>query len=142
MEFLNRAAIQDVIAHKEPFLLIDRVVADYGKGAVGWFSCPWLNSTRVPIFLIIEALAEVGAVALLGLPENKGKNALLTGLRRWKFPPVESTGPIRLEASLSAARLGMVRGDCRAEASGQLLAQGEIVCVLVDREFKDLRVVN
>ncbi len=141
-EWLNRDGIQDVIPHREPFLFVDEVVVIYGESARGIIYQPgriltisWVDSRRMPNLLIIEALAEVGAVAILGMPENRGKIAMLTRLKRWKLRPVFPDGPIELDVELSAARSNFARGLCRASVNGQLLAKGELSCALIDQRI-------
>src|SRR5437016_964125 len=107
---LSRAQIQAIIPHREPFIFVDRIVeVEYGKRAVGILEDParagqafWLQGhfpgfPVMPGALIIEALAEVGAVAALGLPENRGRLAILTGVDNWRFRQMALPGkPVRL----------------------------------------------
>lgn len=87
--------IMDIIPHRQPFLLIDRIEElEPGKRAVGRkcvsFNEPFFNGhfpkePVMPGVLVIEALAQVGAVAMLSIPENKGKTAYFGGINSAKF---------------------------------------------------------
>jgi 3-hydroxyacyl-[acyl-carrier-protein] dehydratase len=88
----------------------------------------------MPGALLVEALAEVGAVAALGLPENQGKVAVLTGLDRWRFRrPALPGQAVRLEVRLTARRSNYGRGHATATSAGDVLAEGEISFMLVER---------
>ena len=85
MSVYTAKEIMEIIPHRQPFMLIDTIeelepgVRAVGKKCVS-FNEPFFNghfpgNPVMPGVLIIEALAQVGAVAILGLPENKGKTA-------------------------------------------------------------------
>lgn len=98
MHSLNTEQIQQIIPHRHPFLLIDQI-EDYvpGEYAVGYkgvsyhedfFRGHFPQKAVMPGVLILEALAQTGAVAILSLPENRGKIAFSeafrsAGLREW-----------------------------------------------------------
>ncbi len=87
--------IMEIIPHRQPFLLIDRIEElESGKRAVGkkcvTYNEPFFNGhfpkePVMPGVLILEALAQVGAVAILSLPENKGKTVYFGGIDKAKF---------------------------------------------------------
>ena len=87
--------IMEIIPHRQPFLLIDRIEElEPGKRAVGkkcvTYNEPFFNGhfpqePVMPGVLILEALAQVGAVAILSQPENKGKTAYFGGIDKAKF---------------------------------------------------------
>ena len=92
---LNSNEIQQIIPHRYPFLLVDRVV-DYEPGiwakgikcvtANEQFFCGHFPAEHVmPGVLILEALAQVGAIAVLSLPENAGKTAYFGGVKKCRF---------------------------------------------------------
>jgi 3-hydroxyacyl-[acyl-carrier-protein] dehydratase len=144
---LTHKQIEAILPHRAPFLFVDRIVEiEYGKRAVGILDDPaaaehdfWVRGhfpgfAIFPGALLVEALAEVGAIAALGLAEFQGKLAVLTGLDNWRFrnPALPGT-PVRLEAELVAMRRNFGRGRARATAGDQLLAEGDLSFASVDR---------
>lgn len=145
---LTGEQIKGIIPHREPFIFIDCIVElEYGKRAVGilsdfgkaehayWVRGHFPGFPVVPGAILVEALAEVGAVAALGLPENRGKVAMLTGLDKWRFRHAVLPGsPVRLEAQLTRMRRGFGMGHARALGTdGQVLAEGDLSFAIVDR---------
>lgn len=92
---LNSNEIEKIIPHRYPFLLVDRIIdGEKGKWALGiknvsaneyFFKGHFPEYHVMPGVLIIEALSQVGAVALLSLEENKGKLAFFAGIKSAKF---------------------------------------------------------
>ena len=92
---LNSNEIQEIIPHRYPFLLVDRIIdGEEGVWARGikcvsvnesFFQGHFPNHHVMPGVLIIEALSQVGAVAILSKPENRGKIAFFAGIKQAKF---------------------------------------------------------
>ena len=88
----------------------------------------------MPGAIIVEALAEVGGVAALGLEANRGKLAMLTGLDKWKFrTPARPGDSLRLETELIRLRGNYGRAAARATIGEQTVAEGEISFAILDR---------
>ena len=102
MVVLDSTQIQKIIPHRYPMLLIDRVdELEPGKKAVATrnvtiheevFNGHFPDNPVMPGVLIVEALAQTGAVALLSMPEFKGKTAYFGGIRQAKFRKVVRPG--------------------------------------------------
>jgi 3-hydroxyacyl-[acyl-carrier-protein] dehydratase len=141
---LGPEQIAAIIPHRDPFVFIDRVeVMEWGRAAVGWMDDVGKHSAILsghfpgfpvlPGAILVEALAEVGAVAALGQEQNAGKIAVLTGLDGWKFRRMVRPGDtVRLEAELVRVRGGFGRGVLKATVEGELAAAGEMTFALVE----------
>lgn len=142
---LGAKEIQQIIPHRWPFLLVDRIIEiESGVRAVGiknvtvnepFFQGHFPGQPIMPGVLIVEALAQVGAVALLSQPENKGKTVYFAGIDSFHFRrPVLPGDTLRLEVRLTKMRGPVGKGSVRAEVEGQKVAEGELTFALTDAE--------
>ena len=140
---LTTEEIQAILPHRWPFLLVDRIEElEPGVKAIGiknvsvnepFFQGHFPGHPIMPGVLIVEALAQVGSVALLSLEENKGKVGYFAGIDSFRFrKPVRPGDVLRLEVGLSKMRRGIGKGEARAEVDGTTVAEGELTFALVD----------
>ncbi|MGH2447625.1 MAG: 3-hydroxyacyl-ACP dehydratase FabZ [Chloroflexota bacterium] len=143
MTELDSRQIQAIIPHRYPFLLVDRIIElEYGKRAVGikavtvdepFFAGHFPGFPVMPGVLIAEALAQVGAVAVLGNPEFAGKVPFLAGLDGFRFRQQVTPGHLlRLEVTLTNLRSRAGRGHGVASVDGAKVADGDIMFVVGD----------
>ena len=134
---LNSNEIMEILPHRYPFLLVDRIIqCEPGKMAVGRkcvsvnepFFCGHFPQYHVmPGVLILEALAQVGAVAILSEEENRGKIALFGGVKNARFKrPVTPGDVLEMECTLTARRGPVGVGKAVARVDGQLAATAEL----------------
>ena len=145
MAELTRAEIEAIIPHRAPFLFVDRISElEVGQRAVGWMDDVGAHQAILaghfpgfpvlPGAILVEALAEVGAVAALGLDAYRGKIAVLAGLDGWKFRRMARPGDqVRLEAQLLRLRASFGKGRLKASIDGEVAAEGELSFGIVDR---------
>ena len=134
---LNIEEIQEIIPHRPPFLLVDRIT-DFVPGAWAkgikavtvnepFFTGHFPRYRVMPGVLIIEALAQVGAVAILSLPENKGKLAFFGGIKNARFKKQVRPGDVlELSCELIERRGPIGFGKAVAKVDGKVAAQGEL----------------
>ncbi|MBS3938299.1 MAG: 3-hydroxyacyl-ACP dehydratase FabZ [Peptococcaceae bacterium] len=138
---LNIDDIKKIIPHRYPFLLIDRVSElTPGVRAVGhkqvtinepFFGGHFPDYPIMPGVLIVEALAQVGAVALLSVPEHQGKLALFAGIDAVRFRAEVRPGDgLRLEVELQGLKFGIGKGMAKAFVGDQLVASGQLLFAL------------
>ncbi len=138
---LTTQEIMEIIPHRYPFLLVDRILElEPGVRALGeklvtinepFFQGHFPNMPIMPGVLIVEALAQTGAVATLSQPENKGKLAFFAGIDTVRFRrPVRPGDTLRMEVTLDKIRRGVGKGQGKATVDGQLVCEGGIMFAL------------
>lgn len=135
---LNSNEIQQILPHRYPFLLVDRITeCEPGQSATG-IKCVTANEMQflghfpekhvMPGVLIIEALAQTGAVALLSEEENKGKIALFGGINKARFKRQVIPGDVLTLKCEIIKRKGPVGiGQAAAYVDGKLAVSAEIM---------------
>ncbi|MDE7298286.1 MAG: 3-hydroxyacyl-ACP dehydratase FabZ [Lachnospiraceae bacterium] len=134
---LTSKEIMDIIPHRPPFLLVDRIEElEPGKRAVGkkcvsmnepFFVGHFPGEPVMPGVLVIEALAQVGAVICLSMPENKGKKAYFGGISKARFRQKVTPGDVlTLEVELTKCKGPLGIGMAKAYDGDKIFAEGEI----------------
>ena len=142
---LNKEEIKKIIPHREPFLLIDKVTdMDEGKSITAikyvdekeyYFEGHFPEEKIMPGVLIIEALAQAGAVAILSMKEHKGKIAYFGGIKEAKFRKKVVPGDVltlNLKITRLRSRIGTGRGV--ALRGEDIVCECEILFAIGDKQ--------
>ena len=137
MDTLDINQIKEILPHRYPFLLVDRVTSLVrGQKAIGYknvtaneefFNGHFPVKPIMPGVLIVEALAQLGCITILSLDANKGALVLFTGIESCKFRKMVTPGD-RLEMEVELLKMRGPIGKARAIAKvdGELVTEGEV----------------
>lgn len=139
---LNKNEIKQIISQREPFLMIDEV-EEYvpGESAIAYkhvsedewyFKGHFPGNPIMPGVLITESLAQTGAIAILSLEENKGRNALFAGIDKMRFKKQVVPGDVlKLEVKIIKQKGPIGVGEALATCDGKIVAKGELTFAIV-----------
>jgi 3-hydroxyacyl-[acyl-carrier-protein] dehydratase len=138
----GRAQIEEILPHRDPLLLLDEVL-ELEPGArvvarkvVREENCAghFPGNPIMPGVLMVEALAQAGAVAVLSQEENRGKLALFAGIDDVRFKRIVRPGDeLTLECELESVRGPIGKGKVRATVDGELAVRGTLTFAVTDQ---------
>lgn len=138
---LTTEQIKAILPHRYPFLMVDRILElEAGKRAVGlknvsaneeYFNGHFPGYPVMPGVLIVEALAQVGAVAVLKVEGNEGRLAFFAGIDNCRFKRQVVPGDqLKLEVELTKLRGSMGKGHAIATVDGEVACECDIIFAL------------
>lgn len=144
MPILDINAIRDLLPHRYPMLLVDRIVELESDRIVGiknvtanepFFSGHFPEFPVMPGVLIIEAMAQTAGVLVLGqIPDRHKKLVFLVSVERAKFRrPVVPGDQLRLEVLIVKNKVSVAKISAKALVDGQLVAEADLMCSLQDK---------
>ena len=139
---LNKEEIKKIIPQREPFLMIDEVEEFVpGESAIAYknvdesewyFKGHFPGNPIMPGVLIVESLAQTGAVAILSMEENKGRNALFGGIDKLRFKRQVVPGDrLKLEVKIIKRKGPIGIGEALATVDGKVAVKGELTFAIV-----------
>ena len=145
MTVLTAEEIMEIIPHRQPFMLVDRIeelepgVRAVGKKCVSYnepfFAGHFPKEPVMPGVFIIEALAQVGAVAILSQPDFKGKTAYFAAINSARFKQKVIPGDVlTLETEIIKVKGPIGIGSAKAYVDGKLVTQAELTFAVGDKD--------
>jgi beta-hydroxyacyl-ACP dehydratase FabZ len=145
MPILDQLAIRDILPHRYPFLLVDRIIEIEPDRIVGiknvtaneeFFTGHFPGFPVMPGVLIVEAMAQTGGVLVLrDIPDRKNKLVLFASVEEAKFRrPVFPGDQLRMELTVLKRKATVVKMAGKALVDGQVVAEGVVMCKLASRE--------
>ena len=139
---LDKEGIKNIIPQREPFLMIDEVEEFVpGESCIAYknvsadeyyFMHHFPGNPIMPGVLIVESLAQTGAVAILSMEENKGRNALFGGIDKLRFKKQVVPGDrLKLEVKIIKKKGPIGIGEAIATVDGKVAAKGELTFAIV-----------
>jgi 3-hydroxyacyl-[acyl-carrier-protein] dehydratase len=147
MPTLENTDIRDILPHRYPMLLVDRIVEIEEDRIVGlknvtanegFFQGHFPEFPVMPGVLIIEAMAQVGGVLVLkDVPDRKSKLVLFAAIEEAKFrKPVLPGDQLRIEMRTLKRKATVVKMQGEARVEGQVVAEAIVMCKVVDRQVQ------
>ena len=141
MSEMTRKDIENIIPHRDPFLMLDEILEiEPGKRVRGvkhvseeeyYFKGHFPGNPIMPGVLQVETIAQAGAAAVLILPENKGKLILFAGIDKARFKRMVKPGDeLIIEVELESFRRNIGKGKGRATVDGELACAADIMFAL------------
>lgn len=141
---LNVEDIKKIIPHRYPFLLVDKIEeVELGKRAVGYknvtaneefFQGHFPDYPVMPGVLMVEAMAQVGAVSLLAMEENKDKLAFFAGIEKVRFKKQVIPGDVlKIEVEIITLRGPIGKGKGMITVNGEVAVSGELMFAIVEK---------
>jgi 3-hydroxyacyl-[acyl-carrier-protein] dehydratase len=147
MPLLDIQEIRDILPHRYPMLLVDRVLELEEERIVGiknvtvnepFFVGHFPEFPVMPGVMVVEAMAQVaGVLVLKSVPDRKNKLVLLASIEEAKFRrPVRPGDQLRIEMKVTRRKANIAKMHGQATVDGVVVAEAVLMCVLQDREPK------